>query len=610
MRNSSYKGFYGIMKGIVTRTDDPEEEKHNNRRRIQICVPSYHGSPFTDSSNTKLDESKTGKEGSSDLGIYPWAQVCSNMFNSISKSSDNNVSNGMVSGFISSIIATLFKTTSNIDASTNSSGIKSLDMLYPVVGDYVWVMFEGGDIRCPIYMGALSADITNQDTALQLQDNVVNTSTIETTSGDSLASIAYKMISSINNTNYTTLSNSSKYTKFGLLGWHKSDAKELFSSIRSAAPSVFTGYLTSNNAEKFETDVTSSGSWSSYKIQLKSNIATAVSSILGSNYGISYQNARASKDMTEVLEKGRSLHLTDPAALLFFCHTYYNGFQNAAIYGANKCDGSLDSIYEKVISSLSSYSSITKSYREKAYSYINNLINSKVITVTVSKNVDITTPRATSPASTSSSKSSATTSTVTPSTGGNTVQPVNYKQGNWGTNKAGKKNTWYNLVFGPSGRSSSDTYATSACSVTAMADVVYTWIDNSITPKTIGDLAISWGYRTKTSNGLTNWKEFYKKCAKYYGFNVSKVYTSSLSAYNGVYSAIKNGGNNTLAIIGVKGIYSNNGHFVVVWKVDGDTIYINDPGINSNSTNGKRREKATSANIKAAINSAMIFTKY
>lgn len=180
---SSYKGYYGIMKGIVTRTDDPEENENDGRKRIQVCIPSYHGD---------IDESKKGS--GSDLGSYPWAQVCSNMFNGGSSNTSNNNS-----GFFSSIMSALLGTSSN-----NTS---SISMLYPAVGDVVWLMFEGGDIRCPIYMGSLSPNTENQLNLYSYGNNGSNSSLLYTSNGTALRSLCLKMILEMSGVDYDTISN-------------------------------------------------------------------------------------------------------------------------------------------------------------------------------------------------------------------------------------------------------------------------------------------------------------------------------------------------------------------------------------------------------------------
>lgn len=564
------------MKGIVTRVDDPEAEKNNNRKRIQVCIPSYHGDLIEVNGEKKIDSAKTGT--GSDLGVYPWAQVCSNMFNGGSSNKTDSVNKQL--GLISVMLSLLFGKSSSTDNS--SSDIKSIDMLYPSIGDYVWLMFEGGDIRCPVYMGALSPDVTNQV-------NVINPGTEYTQSGSSLGTIAYQMISSINNTTYNTLQFNSSNTGFGLLRWKGSNAKQLFINIKNVSPKTFTDTLSNSSADKFESDLNSSVSWANYRVQSGSNIATAVSSILGGTIGIQQQNVLALSDMNVIL--GKCKNITDQAAQLFFCHTYFNGFEEIATYSANKCDGTLDSIYNIAMTRFASYSATTKSYRKQAYDYINNLILSGKITAQTkqqSTGTDITTPTTPTP--------------TTPTGGSNTTRPKNFKQ---------FSSPWGSKMFGPGSYTKSRTYQSAGCSVTSMADILYTWFDKTITPETVGNKAVSWGYRTATSNGVGDAGAFYKKCytsGRSLGWNFSKV--SIRVSFETAYNAVKNGNGNALAILGINGQWSNGGHFVVMYKVDGDTIYINDPGINSSCTNGIKREKSTKSLVKAATSGKCICVFY
>lgn len=597
---SSYKGFYGIMKGIVTRTDDPEASKNNNRKRIQVCIPSYHGDPFKHTGEgMTLDTAKTGT--GDNLGIYPWAQVCSNMFNGNSSNQRDNPSVGFGAiSFITSIIGLLTGGLTN----NNSSEVSSMEMLYPSVLDYVWLMFEGGDIRCPVYMGSLSADIKNQESiSLKLNTD----SSIHTSDESSLGTMCYKMIASINEYDYNMISNaSSSFTRFGILGWKEKSAKDLFTSMRNAGQTTFDLQLSMNSAEKFLTDLNSSSSWSGYKVQNGSNIYNALLSILSGNIGRAYQDSYALTKMNELIGNARSKGLTSQATIMMYVHTSYNGFEDIANYCANKCSGNatLDNYYKYIMDRFSSYSNTTKEYRKKAYNYITNLVNSGKIVGDNSANIsDPSTPTGSTPsiASTiiSPQNSQSTVSSITPSNGANTdaIKPKDFKQ---------YSGSWANQMFGPGSYQKDRTYAYAACSVTAMADIVWKFADSSVTPKTIGDLAVSWGYRTATSSGLggsSNTGSFYKRCANLYGFKYIGMTTGQTASYNKLCNALNNGMNNTLTIIGVKnGRYSANGHFVTPWKINGNYIYICDPGASN-------REKMSLSDIKSSINTVYIFQK-
>lgn len=583
MSKSSYKGFYGIMKGIVTRTDDPEAPKNNNRKRIQVCIPSYHG---------EIDESKKGS--GDDLGVYPWAQVCSNMFSGAS-SKDGESSGGK--SFLSAIIDFLSGGGNSSDNSDSQVNLKSLDMIYPSVYDYVWLMFEGGDIRCPVYVGSLSPDINSQVNL----NNEAGISTISyTNSGDSLSKIAVSMIASINNKGYGTITSTSSGSEFGILGWKNSDAKKLFKDIRDFGQNKFTEILKDNGAEKFENDINSSSSWSAYKVQEESNIYNALSDVLTSEQGKTVQDTNADKEINEIISKAREFGIMSQDAILLFTHTYFNGFKDAAEYGAKNGGGTLDGMYKCIMDRLSSYSSTTKEYRKKAYDYINNLINAG--TITVEQNVQTVTDLTTPTTKTISPTSIIEEEKIVPTGGANTVVPKNFKQ---------YSGSWADKMFGPGPDNRSRYYRNAACSVTSMADIVYTWANKNITPKTIGDLAVSWGHRTATSIGLNNTSGFFKRCASQYGFKLVGTYDGASKAYGAMESALTKGNNKKLVILFMKGSYTTtgSGHFVVAYKMDKGTVYINDPGINSSSANGKKREKATISLVKECIRTAYVFQK-
>lgn len=189
MPMNSYKGYYGILKGIVTRTDDPKLLENNNHKRIQVYIPSYHPSPYVNENDNTLDTKKIGS--GSDEGIYPWAQVCGNVFNG---SSNNDASQ---SGNVSFWGAALSVLSSQMSSITN---ISPNEGVYPSVGDVVWLMFEGGDIRCPVCIGSLSSLINIVD--IPKDNNVLYTNT-----GRSLASVCVDLIKEILGLEYGTISN-------------------------------------------------------------------------------------------------------------------------------------------------------------------------------------------------------------------------------------------------------------------------------------------------------------------------------------------------------------------------------------------------------------------
>lgn len=171
--------------------------------------------------------------------------------------------------------------------------------------------------------------------------------------------------------------------------------------------------------------------------------------------------------------------------------------------------------------------------------------------------------------------------------GTNSTQPVNYKQydSRWGSVIYTRNNTY----------NKSQTIKSSGCGPTSAADIVATWWDKSITPKELCALSVTNGYRT--TNSGTAWG-FFKFIASKYG--ASKfVQTSSFATAQG---CLANGGYVVVSFGPSK--WTKGGHFCVMWKDDGNYIYINDPASASSS-----RAKGTYSEIKAAAKQYFCFWK-
>ena len=172
-------------------------------------------------------------------------------------------------------------------------------------------------------------------------------------------------------------------------------------------------------------------------------------------------------------------------------------------------------------------------------------------------------------------------------TGTNTKQPVDYKQydSRWGSVVYTKNNT----------HDKSQTIKNSGCGPTAAADIVATWFDKSVTPKTLAAYSVANGYRTDNSG--TAWG-FFKSVAKKYGAS-NFVQTSS---YATAEAAIKNG---CLVVCSVgPGIWTKGGHFICWWKVDDKYVYINDP-----ASSASNRAKSAKSNLKSQAKQYFIFYK-
>lgn len=165
------------------------------------------------------------------------------------------------------------------------------------------------------------------------------------------------------------------------------------------------------------------------------------------------------------------------------------------------------------------------------------------------------------------------------------VQPKNYKQ---------YDSRWGSVPYTVTG-SKNQTIKSSGCGTTSMADIIATWWDKSITPKETSAWAVEHGYRTKNSG--TAW-EYFSRMAKEY--KASKfVQTTSFATMRG---CLADGGYVVVSFRPSK--WTRNGHFCVLWKDDGKTIYVNDPA--SSSSN---RAKGTYNEVKAAAKQYFCFWK-
>lgn len=159
------------------------------------------------------------------------------------------------------------------------------------------------------------------------------------------------------------------------------------------------------------------------------------------------------------------------------------------------------------------------------------------------------------------------------------VKPVDYKQydSRWGAIIYTRNNTY----------NKRQTIKNSGCGITSAAMVIATWWNKKITPKETAAEAVTKGYRTKNSGTDPN---YFKYFAKKYGAS-KYVSTKSVEVAK---SCVADGG---YVIVNVgKSIWTNNGHYIVWWKLDGqDYVYINDP-----ASAKAARAKNTLAKLKKA----------
>jgi len=146
-------------------------------------------------------------------------------------------------------------------------------------------------------------------------------------------------------------------------------------------------------------------------------------------------------------------------------------------------------------------------------------------------------------------------------------QPVSYLQ---------TDPRWGNLSYSAAGERT--TIGASGCGPTAMAMVLATWADPAVTPLTECRWALAHGYKAPHQG---TYYGYFVPAAKRYGLkcerlNTAKIYGNSQSPYHATAKAAIFRGDLVIACMG-KGNWTRSGHYVLVWKIDGNTIYINDP---------------------------------
>lgn len=122
------------------------------------------------------------------------------------------------------------------------------------------------------------------------------------------------------------------------------------------------------------------------------------------------------------------------------------------------------------------------------------------------------------------------------------------------------------------------TIRASGCGPTAMAMVLATWADKSVTPKTECAWALAHGFKAPHSG--TYYGYFVPAGARYglkvRQINAVNIYGNSKSSHHEMARKAIEAGHLVIACMG-KGNWTSSGHYVLVWDVEGDTVYINDP---------------------------------
>ena len=146
-------------------------------------------------------------------------------------------------------------------------------------------------------------------------------------------------------------------------------------------------------------------------------------------------------------------------------------------------------------------------------------------------------------------------------------QPVSYLQ---------TDPKWAALDYSAPGEKT--TIGASGCGPTAMAMVLATWADPSVDPKTECAWALENGFKAPHSG--TYYGYFAPAAARYSlkarQMSWTNIYGNSKSSLHEEARKAVEAGHLVVACMG-KGLWTSSGHYVLVWKIEGNTIYINDP---------------------------------
>lgn len=135
---------------------------------------------------------------------------------------------------------------------------------------------------------------------------------------------------------------------------------------------------------------------------------------------------------------------------------------------------------------------------------------------------------------------------------------------------------WKSVDYSAKGEKT--TIGASGCGPTAMAMVLATWADKSVTPKTECAWALAHGYKAPRQG---TYYGYFVPAAARYGLKArqlswTNIYGNSKSPLHEEARKAVEAGHLVIACMG-KGLWTSSGHYVLVWNVQGNTIYINDP---------------------------------
>lgn len=141
---------------------------------------------------------------------------------------------------------------------------------------------------------------------------------------------------------------------------------------------------------------------------------------------------------------------------------------------------------------------------------------------------------------------------------------------------------WADVDYSTKGENT--TIGRSGCGPTCMAMVIATWVDKNVTPVETCEWSLSHGYKALNQG---TYYSYFKPQGAVYGIEVNQLNgsnlrnmsaTSAAPYHQKVLEAVHNG-DLVIACMG-KGLWTSSGHFILLWDVQGDTAYVNDPASN------------------------------
>ena len=364
MDDSGYKGFNYPLKGIVTSLDDPA-----NLNRIQVYIPNYHG---------RRDASREGPGGS-----YPWAQV-NTLIQQIEEttgdetSADSESSGGILS-WLSGVVTSFTNKIKRIFTNDEGRGFENLAP--PEVEDVVWLIFEGGDIRCPVYFGTAALPKNAKDKILVDLGSVGSYGDTYYSAdgsdgytyqlaGGSLIDMAISIIFCNGGTtrDYGKIISGDANTSMALgypeCSAKSGDAGKLLRNIYNKDQSSYKNICENN----FGSFIDPNKNWSNQTLPANNRLTKAVKKILESVSGKDAQDETAANIVNNYMSKASSAGVVDPTAILMFCDIYHR-CGSSVVSGVKSLSGkSLEDLYE-YSKSLSGYNGYT------AYSTIQQYIS-------------------------------------------------------------------------------------------------------------------------------------------------------------------------------------------------------------------------------------------